>query len=389
VRSQKAATLEKNLPPGVENFADFGHYGVGNSFSMYFTSWFMSSIRLVAEQAGVSIATVSRVINGRSNVAPELRERVLDAVNKCGYAPTVGRRGEASIALVYAGPLTLGSPYDAACLDGLVTAMLETDFDFKIINLRRDKSPDESFSQFFMRKGVRGAIVRCTSADRDVPHQLATEGFPAVVLGDHFSDPNLLFAYNDSRAASIEGVEHLISLGHVRIAFAASDHDDGDHIDRLDAYRETLTAHRLFDEKLVYRIPPHRLDGAKLLRKMMSMPHPPTAIFIADPLAAEGTINEAHRLGVQIPSDLSVLGFDDTGTRNAVYPRMTAICQDSRELGRLAFELLARRCSENGSMDRSHACGQAWLEINHTTGSAPEKRVRILPNGDRLMLDEP
>ena len=348
----------------------------------------MSTIRKVAEQAGVSIATVSRVINGRSNVAAALRERVLDAINKCGYAPTVGRRGEASIALVYAGPFTMGSPYDAACLDGMVTAMLDSEFDFKIIHLRRDKSPDESFSQFFMRKGVRGAIVRCTSADRDVPVRLAKEGFPAVVLGDHFDDPRLAFAFNESKAASVEGLEHLISLGHQRIAFAASDHDDGDHIDRLEAYRETLTAHGLFDEKLVYRIPPHRLDGAKLLRKMMSLQQPPTAVFIADPLAAEGTINEAHRLALKIPNDLSVLGFDDTGTRNAVYPRMTAVCQDSQELGRMAFEFLVRWCSGGGTDDLSRTRGQAWLEINHTTGRVPTNQVRILPNGDRLRMAE-
>src|SRR6516164_7331027 len=133
----------------------------------------MTTIRKVARRAGVSIATVSRVINGTSSVAPELRERVLEAVSNCGYAPTVGRRSEASIALVYAGPFSVGSPYDAACLDGMVSAMLQTEFDLKIVHLRLDKGPDETYSQFFMRKGVRGAIVRTTYADRDVASEIA------------------------------------------------------------------------------------------------------------------------------------------------------------------------------------------------------------------------
>ena len=95
----------------------------------------MTTIRRVAQKAGVSIATVSRVVNGSPAVAPELRDRVLEAVSRCGYAPTIGRRSSASIALVYTGPFSVGSPYDAACLDGIVSAMLESDYDLKITHL--------------------------------------------------------------------------------------------------------------------------------------------------------------------------------------------------------------------------------------------------------------
>ena len=344
----------------------------------------MSTIRKVAKCAGVSIATVSRVMNGSASVAPELRDRVVDAVNRCGYAPAVGRRSQASIALVYAGPFTVGSPYDAACLDGIVSAMLDSEYDLTLVHLRRDKKPDETYSQFFLRKGVRGAIVRSTSGDRDVARALADEGFPTVVLGDHFDHPGLAFAYNESTGASMEGMEHLVSLGHKRIAFAANDTDDGDHLDRLEAYRESLRIHDLLDEQLIFRIPAERLSGTHLMRKVMSLKNPPTAIFIADPLIAEGAIKEAHRLGIRIPDDLSVLGFDDTDTRNAVYPTMTAICQDSRELGRLSFELLMRRCSGRTTEGDSVVLGRAWLEINHTAGQPPARPIRILPSGDRL-----
>ena len=346
----------------------------------------MGTIRNVAKHAGVSIATVSRVVNGSSTVAPELRDRVLEAVNRCGYSPTVGRRAQASVALVYTGPFTVGSPYDAACLDGIVTAMLESEFDLKIIHLRRDKKSDETYSQFFFRKGVRGAILRSTCNDRELARAIADEGFPAVVLGDHFEHATLQFAFNESRTASVEGVEHLISLGHKRIAFAANETEDGDHLDRLDAYRHTMKAHGLADERLVFRVPARRLDGAQLMRKMMSLSLPPTAVYIADPLTAEGAINEAHKLGVRIPDELSILGFDDTDTRHAVYPTMTAICQDSSELGQLAYELLLRQCVLPSTPLETNGLGKAWLEINHTTGRVPEKSIRILPNGERLAV---
>jgi DNA-binding LacI/PurR family transcriptional regulator len=350
---------------------------------LFFTWSSMSTIRRVARKAGVSIATVSRVVNGSTSVAPELRDRVLSAVKRCGYSPSVGRRAPASIALVYTGPFSVGSPYDAACLDGIVAAMLESQFDLKIIHLRRDKAPDDTFTQFFFRKGIRGVILRSTAADRDIVRAIGDEGFPAVVLGDHFDHPRLTFAYNDSRAASREGIEHLISLGHRRIAIAANDTDDGDHQDRLEAYRETLHTAGVYDQELEFRVPAHRLDGAQLLRKIMSLMSPPTAVFIADPLTAAGAVNEAHKMGLRIPDELSILGFDDTDERFMVYPMMTAICQDSRELGRQAFEKVANLSAKLPEV-KSSVTGAAWLEINHTTGRAPALPARVLPSGQRL-----
>jgi LacI family transcriptional regulator len=261
--------------------------------------------------------------------------------------------------------------------------MLESDYDLKITHLRRDKSPKETYSQFFFRKGIRGAIIRSTSADRDVARLIGDEGFPAVVLGDRFDHSRLVFAYNESGAASTEGVEHLISLGHRRIAFAANDTDDGDHIDRLEAYRRTMADHGINDAQLEFRVPAHRLDGAQLMRKMMSINSPPTAVFIADPLTACGAINEARKLGLRIPEEMSILGFDDTDSRFSVEPTMTAICQNSRELGRLAFEMLVQRYEGLDGTDQG-GMGKAWLEINHTTARAPSQAVRIMPNGERL-----
>jgi DNA-binding LacI/PurR family transcriptional regulator len=269
-------------------------------------------------------------------------------------------------------------------LDGIVTAMLESDFDLKIVHLRRDKSAEDTYSQFFFRKGVRGAILRSTAADRDVARAIADEGFPAVVLGDHFEHPRLSFAFNESRTASIEGIEHLISLGHKRIAIAANETDDGDHLDRLEAYRQALHEHGLYDQQLEFRVPAHRLDGAQLLRRMMSLSAPPTAVFIADPLTAGGAINEAYKMGLRIPDELSILGFDDTDSRYVIYPTMTAVCQDSRELGRRAFEQLLRLCEVEPEDREPVVLGKAWLEINHTTGRVPARAVRVLPNGQRL-----
>lgn len=331
----------------------------------------MSSIRKVAKDAGVSIATVSRVINGSGAVTPDMRDRVMASVAKCGYSPTVGRKSHGSIALVYAGPCTIASPYDSACLAGIVGAMEESPFDLQIVNIRRDKRPDETFAQFFMRRSVEGAIVRCTAAERRLVSQIHQDGFPVVVLGDHFEAEGLKFVYNDSQAASQEAVEYLISLGHRDIAFAASDRDDGDHLDRLRSYRETMSQHGLADDRLIYKLPAIQEDGTQLMRKMLGAARRPTAVFIADPLVALGAINEAHNLGVRIPDDMSFVGFDDAELRYAVHPKMTAVCQNSVELGSRAFQYLVHQTTENPASVPPELRGEAWLEIHHSSGPVP------------------
>ena len=342
----------------------------------------MASIRDVAKEARVSIATVSRVINGRESVAPHLREQVLAAVSRCEYSPAVGVRSQASIALIYTGPFTPGSPYDSACIDGMVEAMRSTSYDLAIVDLRRDKSRGETYRQFFARKGICGAVLRSTAAERHIVHQMADEELPLVALGDHFDLPAMSFVYGDSAAASRQAIEHLLSLGHTRIAFAACEREDGDHRDRFEAYRSTLETRGLWNADYVGRIPPHRLDGEKLIRNLMGMPDRPTAVFIADPLVAVGAINEAHQMKVDIPGDLSIVGFDDTDMRSLIYPKMTAICQDSRRLGQAAFErVVALVAGEAPSGLRGHS---AWLEINETTAPPPEVAYHVLPNRTRL-----
>jgi LacI family transcriptional regulator len=344
----------------------------------------MSSIRQVAKQAGVSIATVSRVVNGVASVDPELRQRVLKVVEAIDYSPAIGKRTADAIALVYAGPVTTGSIYDAACIDGIVEALRGTDCDLRILNLARDREQGEALSQFLARKGARGAVVRCTTSERTMVENWAAESTPFVVLGDHFDHPQLSFVYAASRDASRQAVELLLSLNHHRIAFAACERDDGDHFDRFDVYRQVLQTRGLFDANIVCRVPPHRTDGAQIVRNLLSIPNRPTAIYIADPLIAIGALNECHRLRVQVPDDLSIIGFDDSETRTYVFPRLTAVCQDSTALGRLAVQLLLAKLQRQSGTN-SAVAPQAWLDIGNTTGPAPERVDRILPSGERVL----
>ena len=119
---------------------------------------------------------------------------------------------------------------------------------------------------------------------RPICLQIAQEKFPAIVVGDHFEHPNLSFVYADSAHTSRQAVEHLVTLGHKRIAFAANEYEDGDHVDRYSAYCQTLEKFGLeLDRSIVFRVPARHLNGAQLLRNLMSVPRPPTAVYVTDP----------------------------------------------------------------------------------------------------------
>ena len=343
----------------------------------------MSSIREVAKEAEVSIATVSRVLNGHSSVNPELRAKVLRAANACEYQRTVGKRTADRVAVIYTGPFFVGSPYDSACLEGAVNAMRRSPYDLDIVDLHRDRQEGESLRQFFSRKGICGAIVRSIMEHRHMLDEFADEGLPVVVLGDHFDHPKLNFCFADSKPASRDAVEHLVSLGHKDIGFVSCDRDDGDHYDRLTAYREVLESAGLYREDFVYRVPPHRLDGGPLIRRILSKRERPTALFVADPMVAVGILNESHMHGVRVPGDLSIVTIDDLDTRNMVYPKLSAVCQDSRRIGEMAFEIVCRMINGEDVRSLTDWPQEAWFELNDSTAPPPETVDRFLP-GDRM-----
>ena len=334
----------------------------------------VASVRLIAKRAGVSTTTVSRVLNNHPQVSKEVRERVLAVSNEAGYSPTVGRRSNMNIAFVYTGESSLGSPFDAALMFGMSRSMEDYNYDLMIVDARRARQPNETFTQMFLRKGIRGAILRTTAEARPVCEAIAEEGFPSVVIADRFDNPKVNYVYCDSCESSREAVEHLIGLGHRRIALCINVVDDSDHLDRLAGYRQALNDHGIaFDNRLILRIPADRDGGTQVLRRLMTMPDRPTALFVTDPTTAVGSLSAARKIGLKIPGDLSIVGFDDAEVRYSVFPELTAVCQDAAALGSEAFASI-KAIIERGDSEPVSGPGlvrkplRTWFEIHESTG---------------------
>ncbi len=340
----------------------------------------MASVRQIAGEAGVSITTVSRALNNDPSVHPKTRDQILAIANRRGYAPSIGRRVTTQIGFVYTQEMTLAHPYDSAVLEGVVRGLEEQHFDVVILNLQRDKRAGESYTQFFMRKGVRGVVIRTMAATRDVCQVIADEGFPHVVVSERFDASTKVNCLDcNSLANSQSAVEYLIALGHRRIAFAMHNVPDRDHLDRFEGYQKALNLKGIpFDPGIVYRQPFTLSGGATCIEMIASQADRPTAVYFADPLLGVGAIKKAHAIGMRIPDDLSIVGFDDTDMRFAVHPTMTAVCQDARALGYEAALWLTRSFSGVGDKILRKAV-PTYFEINESTGSvsrAPKEGVR-------------
>ncbi|HQL53233.1 MAG TPA: LacI family DNA-binding transcriptional regulator, partial [Phycisphaerae bacterium] len=239
----------------------------------------MPSIRKIAEQAGVSISTVSRALNNEGLVSPETRKLILSIANRNGYVAKMGRRITTNVALAFTQEITVAHAFDSAVLAGVMRGLDEGRFNLVLLNMQRDKEVGENYTQFFMRKGVRGVLLRTTLDSRMVCQAIADEGFPHVVISERISTPRVNYVDCDSKADTIRAMNYLVSLGHRRIAFALHTVPDQDHADRLEGYREGLARNELhFDENLVLRHRNGLAGGETVMEVAMSMRPRPTAI---------------------------------------------------------------------------------------------------------------
>ncbi|MEM1445733.1 MAG: LacI family DNA-binding transcriptional regulator [Planctomycetota bacterium] len=344
------------------------------------------SVRDIAKQAGVSITTVSRALNSHPDISPKTRERVMKTADRVGYAVKHARPAATGTAIAYvnASGGRLNSAYDQDLLYGMQEYLLQHQGVDLVLTDLRDKKPDETYAQFFESKSVRSVVLRTGTQHRGVCEAIAAEGVPVLVVAEQFENPEMSYVVCESRTASQRGVEHLIHLGHERIALVIHRRNDGDHADREAGYHAAHAAHGLTpDPELTIRLVPNFASGGNALNQLLSLPNPPTAVFFTDPDPATGAMCRAHAVGLKVPDEISILGFDDFGSRHGMFPAITAVCQNTRELGSDTARY-AMALAEQPGTSPIRKVTSAFLEINQTTGSVPGTPVRIMPNGNRL-----
>ncbi|MCS4276711.1 LacI family transcriptional regulator [Mycetocola sp. BIGb0189] len=315
-----------------------------------------ATLAQVAAQAGVSMATVSKVLNGRDDVAAATRIRVQAVIDEVGYeAP--GRRREAP-----AGPRLidfvceeLDSDYALEVLRGVVEAASEIDVDIVVSQARTDRVDSGAWARRLADAGRTGMVLitsRMTVAELAEFRRL---GMPVVVV-DPFSpiDEGFVSVGSTNWAGGRAATDHLADLGHRRIAYIGGPEIAECHVARLHGYLASLRAHGI-EPRADYVIPGtfHTESGVAGMAALMDLEEPPTAIFAASDSIAVGVFEEAARRGLRIPEDLSVIGFDGTALGLRTIPPLTTVAQPLRDIGHAALRLVLEQ-SRDGLLDSHH-----------------------------------
>jgi DNA-binding LacI/PurR family transcriptional regulator len=312
-----------------------------------------ASLKDVAALAGVSVKTVSNVVNGHTYVAPPTREKVKRALAELDYRPNLsarnlrqGRTGVIALALP-----ELDAPYFAELTRFVIGAATERGWTVIIEQTDGRPERERQVLEGIREQRVDGLIFSPITvgqeelADRDDTTAL-------VLLGERvFDGPTHHVAIDNQRAAK-EVTEHLLSLGHTRIgAIGRQTNPNANtaHL-RLAGYKEALASAGLpYDEALA---PPtdsyHRKDGAEVMTRLLALNEPPQAVFCFNDLLALGAQRTALTQGLRIPQDVAVAGFDDIEDGRYSTPTLTTVSPDKEEVARIAVDMLEQQIHGSG-----------------------------------------
>jgi DNA-binding LacI/PurR family transcriptional regulator len=307
-----------------------------------------ASLKDVAALAGVSVRTVSNVVNDFPLVAPETRQRVRQAIEELQYRPNIaarnlrgGRSGLVGLVIP-----ELDSPYF-----GELAALLVRAAEQRAWTLLVDQTDGDPERERRLLEGMRGQVVDglIMSPWGLSPAELRrrTDAVPLVLLGEQDSDGLIDHVSVDGTAAAVDATRHLIGIGRRRIAaIGVQPHlTNGTAAQRLHGYRTALSEAGLHCEPAL-EVPVaalHRADGAQAMRRLLDGGPPPDAVFCFSDQLALGALRAALEWGLSVPGDLAVVGFDDIEDGRYATPSLTTVAPDKAQIAYRAIECLAAR----------------------------------------------
>jgi LacI family transcriptional regulator len=303
------------------------------------------TIEDVARAAGVSAMTVSRVINGGKNVRESTRDAVMEAIKKLNYSPNTAARnlaaGEAThIGLLYANPSTA---YLSQLLIGALEAARRAGCHLVIESCESDDADEQAeVTRRFVAGEVEGVVLPPPLSESEpIMAELGALGIPVVTIATGLPQVDWPNVKIDDFAAAAEMTRHLLDLGHRNIGFIKGHPNHIASHDRARGFAAALREHGLNPDQapieqgyFTYR------SGLTATERLLSRADPPTAIFASNDDMAAAAISVAHRRGLVVPGDLSIVGFDDTSLATTVWPELTTVKQPISAMAEAALELL-------------------------------------------------
>lgn len=311
----------------------------------------MSTILDVARLAGVSTATVSRVINSPDSVRNDTRKKVLLAMEKCNYKYNALARGfvtkkSNTIGLIIP---TINNPVFAESTLGVQEYADSQNIRVILGNSYYKYSQEENLIKVLREGQVDGLIITTTDLKSELLKNLIDEDFPFVLLFSTVKTGPFSAVGVDNYRGGYLATDHLVSLGHSRIGMVAGNFSMTDRsYHRWNGYKMCLRDNHIqYDKRLLVQTEYSLSGGRNSINKLLNLPSPPTAVFCSNDYIALGAIKGAREAGLKLPEDLSIVGFDDMPTASYMVPALTTIHQPAYEMGRRAAELLLQMIAKN------------------------------------------
>jgi len=310
----------------------------------------LTNIRDVAKLAGVAPITVSRVVNGADSVTEDTRQRVQHAIDQLHYVPnTLARslrsRQSHTIALIVS---DITNPFWTTVARGVEDTAAENDYRTILCNTDENPAKETTYLNLLVERRVDGVIIAPTTRDKQQLAMLKQLQVPCVLIDRRVAGFKADRVYGDSRTGARLLIDHLIELGHRRIALINGPRTISSAQDRADGYRESLLAHGLAVEaSLIFQGDFKQESGQRLTQQALACDPRPTAIFAANNFIALGVLQALHDAGLRVPEDMALACIDDLPYLAAIDPFLTVAAQPAYEMGEAAARLLVERLTTN------------------------------------------
>ncbi|HEA69611.1 MAG TPA: LacI family transcriptional regulator [Desulfobacterales bacterium] len=340
----------------------------------------MSTIRDVAKLAEVSTATVSRVINSPDRVSTKTRNRVNQAMKACNYKYNALARGfvtkkSRTIGLIVP---AITNPIFAESTRGVQDLANNSGYQVILGNSYYQYDKEEKLLKVFRERQVEGLVITTTNVKGKVLKNLLDDGFPFVLLYSTVRKGPISNVGVDNFLGGYRATEHLIHLNHRSIAMLAGEfHFTDRSFHRWHGYKRCLKAHRIpYRSDLILQTQYSLASGRDGVKSLLSRKNPPTAIFCSNDFLAIGAIEGARELGLRVPADLSIVGFDDIEIASFMTPSLSTIRQPAYRMGELGAEILLNQIKNNFS-GAVHKILETSLVIRDSTVKAPVRKKWI------------
>jgi LacI family transcriptional regulator len=302
----------------------------------------MATIKDIADKLGIAVSTVSKGLNGASDISSEMRQLVLDAAVEMGYAPKKMRASGTRQVCIFIENMDYENidQFGYDIIVGFKLSAARRHWDVTVVPANLNMQTAEKFDTYMLKSGYSGAFFLGFSLHEDWMQQLSRTSVPTVLLDNYIERNNHVGYVGTDNYEGIDlAVDHLFLLGHKKIAFLNGSKNSMVTDQRHQSFISSMLKHGLeVEDSLIeygyyvpdcakYHVPGFIKNGA-------------TAIICASDLIASGVITELHKMGLKVPEDVSVVGFDDLPIAAKLSPPLTTIRQDRTDLGKSAFLLL-------------------------------------------------